>query len=99
MGFRKDFMWGAASAAYQLEGGYKDDGKGLNIWDVYTNCLSAEYKRFVKYNETGNVACDHYHRYKEDIALMKQMGIKNYRFSLNWTRILPDGTGKINEDY
>lgn len=97
MSFRKDFMWGAASAAYQLEGGYRDDGKGQNIWDVYTNCWSANDKRFVKYNETGNVACDHYHRYKEDIALMKQMGIKNYRFSLNWTRILPDGTGKVNE--
>ena len=97
MAFRKDFMWGAASASYQLEGGYKDDGKGLNIWDVYTNCCSASEKRFVRYNETGNEACDHYHRYKEDIALMKEMGIKNYRFSISWTRILPDGTGKVNE--
>lgn len=97
MSFRKDFIWGAASAAYQLEGGYKDDGKGLNIWDVYTNCSSAGEKKFIKYNETGNVACDHYHRYKEDVALMKKTGIKYYRFSINWTRILPDGTGKVNK--
>lgn len=98
MAFRKDFLWGAASAAYQLEGGYREDGKGLNIWDVFTNCTSARDKRFVRYCETGNVACDHYHRYKEDIAMMKEMGIKNYRFSINWTRILPDGKGRVNEE-
>lgn len=97
MAFRKDFLWGAASAAYQLEGGYRADGKGLNIWDVFTNCHSAGIKKYVRYNETGNEACDHYHRYKEDIALMKKMGLKNYRFSINWTRILPDGIGKVNE--
>lgn len=97
MSFRKDFIWGAASAAYQLEGAYKEDGKGQNIWDIYTNCLSADIKKFIKYNETGNVSCDHYHRYREDIALMKETGIKYYRFSINWTRVIPNGTGKINE--
>ncbi|MBP1592228.1 MAG: beta-glucosidase [Oscillospiraceae bacterium] len=97
MAFRKDFLWGAASAAYQLEGGYNADGKGMNVWDVYTNCFSAKTEKFVKYCETGNEACDHYHRFKEDIAIMKEIGIKNYRFSINWTRIFPDGTGSVNE--
>ena len=68
MAFRKDFLWGAASAAYQLEGGYKEDGKGMNVWDVYTNCFSAKTEKFVKYCETGNEACDHYHRFKEDTS-------------------------------
>ncbi len=97
MSFRKDFLWGVASAAYQLEGGYMDDGKGLNIWDAYTNCFSAKENGFVKYGETGNTACDHYHRFREDIQLMKEMGIKNYRFSVDWARVMPDGTGKVNE--
>lgn len=95
MGFRKDFMWGTASAAYQVEGAYDEDGKGMNIWDVYTNL--AEEPEHVKHRETGNTACDHYHRYKEDIAAMKEIGIKYYRFSINWTRILPSGTGEINQ--
>ena len=97
MAFRKDFLWGAASAAYQLEGGYSEDGKGMNVWDVYTNCFSAKTEKFVKYCETGNDPSDHYHRFKEDIAIMKEIGIKNYRFSINWTRIFPDGTGSVNE--
>lgn len=92
MGFPKNFMWGAAAASYQIEGAYNEDGKGLSIWDVYT-----EYKRNVKYNETGNVACDHYHRMKEDVALMKEMGLKAYRFSISWARVIPDGVGKVNE--
>lgn len=91
MGFSKEFMWGVAAAAYQIEGAYKEDGKGLNIWDVYSRLPGA-----VKYNENGDVACDHYHRYKEDIAIMKEIGIKYYRFSVNWTRILPNGIGKVN---
>ncbi len=95
MGFKENFIWGASSAAYQIEGAYQDDGKGLNIWDVYTNTVNEPER--VKYNETGNEACDHYHRYKEDIGYMKQLRIKAYRFSINWTRILPDGTGKINQ--
>ena len=85
-------MWGAASAAYQVEGAYNEDGKGLNVWDVYSK-LDGK----IAHGENGNVACDHYHRYKEDIAMMKEIGIKYYRLSLSWTRIIPDGTGKINE--
>lgn len=92
MGFSNDFLWGAASASYQIEGAYNEDGKGLNIWDVYSQIPDK-----VKHCENGNMACDHYHRYKEDVAIMKSMGIKNYRFSLSWARILPDGTGDICE--
>lgn len=92
MSFPKDFMWGAASAAHQIEGAYNEDGKGLNIWDVY-----AGIKGNTKYNETAKVACDHYHKVDEDIANMVTLGIPYYRFSISWTRILPDGTGRINE--
>lgn len=92
MGFQKDFLWGVASSAYQIEGAVSIDGKGENIWDVFVkdNCGKV-------YNDhTGDVACDFYHNYKEDIALMKELGVQAYRFSLNWTRILPEGTGKVN---
>ena len=92
LGFSKDFIWGAATAAYQIEGAYNEDGKGLNVWDAY-----ASDGNHIKYKENGNVACDHYHRWKEDIALMKEIGIRAYRFSVSWTRILPDGIGKVNE--
>ena len=95
MGFKENFIWGASSAAYQIEGAYQDDGKGLNIWDVYTNTKNEP--ELVKYNETGNEACDHYHRYKEDIGYMKTLGIKAYRFSISWTRIFPDGNGELNQ--
>ena len=92
MGFPKDFMWGAATAAYQIEGAYKEDGKGLGIWDVIT---TQDDK--VKHKENGQVACDHYHRYKEDIKLFKEMGLKYYRFSISWPRIYPNGVGEVNE--
>ena len=92
MGFSKDFIWGAAAAAYQLEGAYKEDGKGLNIWDVYSR-----EGNHVVYHETGDVACDHYHRMKEDVALMKQIGLRMYRFSINWTRIFSAGIGEVND--
>lgn len=92
MSFPKDFMWGAAAAAYQIEGAYNEDGKGLNIWDVYSG-----YHGNTKNNETGDVACDHYHRVDEDIAIMKELGLKYYRFSISWTRVIPDGVGKIND--
>ncbi|MDO5558244.1 MAG: GH1 family beta-glucosidase [Oscillospiraceae bacterium] len=92
MGFPENFIWGAATASYQIEGAYNEDNKGLNIWDTYTR---QEGK--VKYFENGDIACDHYHRYKEDVALMKKIGIKYYRFSISWTRIFPDGTGEINQ--
>lgn len=91
MSFRKDFIWGAASAAYQVEGAYLEDGKGLGIWDT-----TIRKKGRVEHNETGDTACDHYHRYKEDIANIKKVGIKYYRFSISWPRVLPKGTGAAN---
>ena len=92
MAFNKDTIFGAASAAYQIEGAWQEDGKGLNIWDVYSKT-----KGKTLHGENGDVACDSYHRYKEDIAVLKEMGIKYYRFSINWTRILPNGIGEINK--
>lgn len=89
MPFSKDFLWGAASAAHQIEGAYLEDGKSPGIWD-------ALHKGHVKHNENGNVACDHYHRYREDVALMKQLGLKSYRFSISWPRIMPE-EGAVNE--
>ena len=91
MSFPKDFLWGAAAASYQVEGAWKDDGKGPNIWDV-----TAKYGH-IKHNETGEVAIDHYHHMKEDVALMKQLGLQAYRFSISWPRVFPEGTGKVNE--
>lgn len=94
MAFREDFVWGVAASAYQTEGAAHTDGKGESIWDVFVK----EKNNKVYDNHTADVACDFYHRYKEDIALMKELGVKAYRFSLNWTRILPNGIGEINED-
>lgn len=90
--FPQNFVWGAATAAYQVEGAAFEDGKGLHIWDVF-----CREKGRVAGGDTGDVACDHYHRFKEDVAIMKEMGLKAYRFSLSWSRILPDGTGRVNE--
>lgn len=87
--FPKDFIWGAASAAHQVEGAHDIDGKGPGIWDALV-------EGHVKNNETGHQACDHYHRYKEDVALMKEMGLKAYRFSISWPRVMPE-KGKVNE--
>ncbi len=92
MSFPSDFLWGASSAAYQIEGAYNEDGKGPSIWDV----LSKE-PGIMKRGENGDIACDHYHRFKEDVALMKEIGLKSYRFSISWSRVLPAGTGKVNE--
>ena len=86
MGFSKDFMWGAASAAYQVEGAWNEDGRGPSVWDV---CGRGREK--VMFNETGDIACDHYHRYKEDIKLFAEMGFKCFRTSIAWTRIFPLG--------
>ena len=89
MSFNIDFLWGAASAAYQVEGAWDEDGKGPGIWDALN-------EGHVKHGDNGNVACDHYHRYKEDVALMKQLGLKAYRFSISWPRVIPE-EGKVNE--
>ena len=90
--FDKNFVWGCASSAYQIEGAWNEDGKGENTWDRYCH-----EEGHILNGDTGDVACDFYHRYKEDIALMKQMGVQAYRFSLNWSRILPEGVGKVNQ--
>ncbi|MGE6629293.1 glycoside hydrolase family 1 protein [Bacillus sp. NPDC077027] len=90
--FPTDFLWGAASAAYQIEGAYQEDGKGLSIWDIYTKLDGTTYK-----GTNGDIAVDHYHRYEEDIALMAEMGLKAYRFSVSWSRIYPKGKGEVNE--
>ncbi|NKC68239.1 glycoside hydrolase family 1 protein [Vagococcus fluvialis] len=92
MEFPKNFMFGAATAAYQIEGAWNEDGKGISNWDVFSKI---EGKTFEGTN--GDIAIDHYHRYKEDIGLMAEMGLESYRFSISWTRILPDGTGEINQ--
>lgn len=92
MSFSTDFLWGAATSSYQIEGGAYEDGKGLNIWDIFSHDPGRIKDRY-----TGDVACDHYHLFKEDVRLMKELEIQAYRFSINWARILPAGTGKINE--
>ncbi len=92
MGFKKDFIWGAASAAYQVEGAAFDDGKGLNIWDAFTHEKGKIYD-----DHNGDIACDQYHRLEEDLNIMSELGLQSYRFSVSWARILPDGTGKVNE--
>ncbi|MEO1413517.1 MAG: family 1 glycosylhydrolase, partial [Bacteroidota bacterium] len=91
--FPKDFLWGSATSAYQIEGAWQKAGKGPSIWDAFCQVPGR-----VANNDHGERACDHYHRIQEDVALMKQMGLKAYRFSIAWPRILPDGTTKkINE--
>lgn len=88
----KDFIFGAASASYQVEGAWNEDGKGVSNWDVFSKIPGKTFG-----GTNGDVAIDHYHRYKEDIALMAEMGLESYRFSIAWTRIHPDGTSKVNQ--
>lgn len=92
MAFAKDFVWGAATSAYQIEGAVREGGKGEHIWDVYV-----KEPGHIFGGHTGEVACDHYHRFREDVAIMKEMGLKGYRFSIDWSRVLPEGTGCVNE--
>ncbi len=90
--FPDEFVWGAATAAYQIEGAAREDGRGPSIWDTFSHTPGK-----VAGGDTGDVACDHYHRWPEDIALMRELGLDAYRFSLAWPRILPDGTGAVNQ--
>lgn len=90
--FKDGFLWGSASAAYQVEGAYDEDGKGPSIWDEFSEIPGKTYK-----NTNGKIAVDFYHRFKEDVALMKEMGLKAYRFSISWSRIYPKGRGEVNE--
>lgn len=89
--FPKGFFWGTATAAYQIEGAWNEDGKGPSIWDTFAHTPGK-----IRNGDTGDVAIDHYHRYKEDVALMKRLGSNAYRFSISWPRIFPDGTGTPN---
>lgn len=93
MGFSENFLWGAATASYQVEGAAYEGGKGKHIWDV-----ACENGHFVFDRHTAKVGCDQYHRFREDIAIMKQMGLKAYRFSVSWTRLMPSGVGEINPE-
>ncbi len=92
MPFSKDFTWGVAAAAYQIEGAATVDGRGPSVWDTFSHEPGRVFE-----NHNGDVACDHYHRWREDIALMKELGVRAYRLSLSWPRIMPDGTGAVNE--
>ena len=85
----KKFLWGSATAAYQCEGGWQEGGKGLSNWDVFCHSEANNVNPV-----TGDVACDHYHRYEEDIKRMADGGQNAYRFSIAWTRVIPDGTGE-----
>ena len=90
--FPRGFYWGTATAAYQIEGGWNEDGKGESIWDRFSHQQGR-----IKDGTTGDVACDHYHRYRDDIALMRSLHLNSYRFSVAWTRIQPSGTGAPNQ--
>ncbi len=91
LSFPKDFLWGVAAASYQIEGAAREDGRGESIWDVFARTPGK-----VHAGESGEVACDHYHRYAEDVGLMKALGVGSYRFSIAWPRIFPDGRGRRN---
>src|SRR5499425_2137372 len=90
--FPNGFLWGAATAAYQIEGAPEADGKGPSIWDTFSHTPGKVF-----HGDTGDVACDSYHRYPEDIAMLQRLGVGAYRFSLSWPRIQPDGRGPANQ--
>src|SRR5436190_23950089 len=90
--FPPDFLWGAATAAYQIEGSPLADGAGASIWHRFSHTPGRTVN-----GDTGDIACDHYHRYSDDVALMHSLGLNAYRFSISWSRILPDGTGHVND--
>lgn len=91
--FPKDFTWGAASASYQIEGAYQEDGRGESIWDRFSHIQDGR----VENGDTGDVACDFYHRYPEDIGIAKKLGIQSLRYSIAWSRIFPEGRGQVNQ--
>ncbi|MFL5716154.1 MAG: GH1 family beta-glucosidase [Chloroflexota bacterium] len=90
--FPTDFTWGFAASAYQIEGAAAEDGRGPSIWDTFSRKPGA-----IADGTTGDIACDHYHRYPDDVRLMAELGAKAYRFSISWPRVLPTGTGAINQ--
>jgi len=90
-GFPPGFLWGTAAAAYQIEGAWDEDGRGPSIWDTFVRLRGR-----VEGGDTGDVACDHYHRWHDDIGLMRRLGLNAYRFSVSWSRVFPEGTGRVN---
>ncbi len=90
--FPDDFRWGVATAAYQIEGAAAVDGRKPSVWDTFSQTAGR-----TRNGDTGDVACDHYHRFEEDVALMAELGVKHYRFGISWARIVPDGRGAVNE--
>ena len=91
MKFPKNFVWGAATASYQVEGAAREDGKGLSVWDMLCRQPGKIWE-----GNTGDVACDHYHRFREDARIMGGIGLQAYRFSISWPRVIPNGTGAVN---
>jgi beta-glucosidase len=90
-GFPKGFLWGAATAAYQIEGAIHEDGKGESIWDRFCQVPGAVHR-----GDMGAIACDHYHRWPTDVENMRDLGLRAYRFSISWPRVFPQGSGKKN---
>lgn len=90
--FPDGFLWGTATAAYQIEGGVSADGRGQSIWDTFTHTPGK-----ILHGDNGDVACDHYHRFEEDVELMSNLGLRAYRFSVAWSRVQPEGRGPVNE--
>jgi len=88
----KNFVWGAGTSAYQIEGAFNEDGRSPSIWDVFSHTPGK-----IERKHTGDVACDHYHRYKGDVKLLAELGVKAYRFSISWSRVLPNGIGNVNQ--
>src|ERR671932_966699 len=88
----RDFLWGAATASYQIEGAAREGGRGESVWDRF-----AATPGKVRNGDSGEVACDFYHRYRDDVALMRELGLDAFRFSVAWPRVLPKGRGRVNE--
>src|SRR5688572_23922248 len=89
--FPAGFLWGAATSSYQIEGAVREDGRGESIWDRFSSTPGRIHD-----GSTGDVACDHYHRWQDDVRLLTELGIKAYRFSIAWPRIFPEGAGALN---
>src|SRR6202021_4320563 len=90
--FPDGFTWGAATAAYQIEGATGADGRGPSVWDTFSHTPGK-----VRGGDTGDIACDSYHRYPQDADLLRSLGLTDYRFSISWPRIIPDGSGQVNQ--
>jgi beta-glucosidase len=92
LNFPEDFIWGAATASYQIEGAVLEDGRSESIWDRFSHTSGK-----IRNGATGDIACDHYHRMEDDVALMRKIGLQAYRFSISWSRVMPQGRGKPNQ--